>query len=228
MNIVGYEKLTLVDYPEKVACILFLKGCNFLCPFCHNKELVLPSNEESIPFSEILDFLKSRVGKLDAVVISGGEPTLDPDLVYIITEIKKLGYLVKLDTNGSNPEILQYLIDNKLIDYCAMDIKNSPEKYNLTAGAKVDLSAIEKSVRILENDTIPYEFRMTTIEEFHEDSDIPKIGEFLKGAKTFYFQKYVDSENCIVGGFHPVSEKKIREWQTILSNYINDVNLRGY
>ncbi|MCD8194751.1 MAG: anaerobic ribonucleoside-triphosphate reductase activating protein [Coprobacillus sp.] len=228
MNIVGYEKLTLVDYPEKVACILFLKGCNFLCPFCHNKELVLPSSEEVIPFNDVLDFLKSRAGKLDAVVISGGEPTLDPDLVYIIKEIKKLGYLVKLDTNGSNPELLQYLIDHKLIDYCAMDIKNSPEKYNLTAGASVDLSAIQKSVRILENDAIDYEFRMTTIEEFHKDEDIYKIGEFLKGAKRFYFQKYEDNENCIVGGFHPVEEKKIRQWTTILSNYINDVNLRGY
>ncbi|MCD8203629.1 MAG: anaerobic ribonucleoside-triphosphate reductase activating protein [Coprobacillus sp.] len=230
MNIVSMIKLSLVDYPDKLSCVLFTQGCNFVCPFCHNKDLVLPGPRlPSLSHDEIFDFLKARIGKLDAVVITGGEPTLDKDLIPFIKEIKALGYLVKLDSNGTNPSVLKNLIDNHLVDYVAMDIKNSPAKYALTAGlSSVDLSPIKESISLLINSDIDYEFRMTTIDEFHSAEDMDEIGELIKGAKRFYFQKYVDSPNCIVGGYHSVDEKKIREFALILSKYVSEVNLRGY
>ncbi|MCD8204811.1 MAG: anaerobic ribonucleoside-triphosphate reductase activating protein [Coprobacillus sp.] len=230
MNIVSLIKLSLVDYPDKLSCVLFTQGCNFICPFCHNKDLVLPGPAlPSLSHEEIFDFLKARTGKLDAVVITGGEPTLDKDLIPFIKEVKELGYLVKLDSNGTNPSVLKELLDNHLVDYVAMDIKNSPEKYAQTIGlSKIDLAPIKKSISLLIGSDIDYEFRMTTIEEFHSLTDMDAIGELVKGAKHFYFQKYVDSPNCVIGGYHEVEGKKIREFALILSKYVEDVNLRGY
>ncbi len=230
MNIVSMIKLSLVDYPDKLSCVLFTQGCNFVCPFCHNKDLVLPGPKLPVlSHEEIFDFLKARIGKLDAVVITGGEPTLDKDLIPFIKEVKELGYLVKLDSNGTNPSVLKYLIENHLVDYIAMDIKNSEEKYALTAGlSQIDMIPIKESISLLINSDIDYEFRMTTIDEFHSIEDMDKIGELIKGAKCFYFQKYVDSPNCVVGGYHEVDEKKIREFALILSKYVEEVNLRGY
>ena len=181
---VGLEKLSLVDYDGKLACTLFTESCNFKCPFCHNRNLAQPTNNIEIPFNDILSFLKERVNKLEGVVISGGEPTLMNDLPQKIYEIKKLGFFVKLDTNGYKPEVLHYLIENKLVDYIAMDIKNSLEKYHLITGVKdIEINNILKSIKLIQESGIDYEFRTTLVKEFHTIEDIKNISKLLKGSK---------------------------------------------
>lgn len=230
MDFTGFEKLSLVDYKDKLSCTLFMEGCNFRCPFCHNSELVLSLNKcNKIPFEEILKYLKKRKGLLDAVCISGGEPTLMPDLKEKIKIIKNLGYLVKLDTNGTNPKILKELIDENLIDYCAMDIKNSKAKYDVTIGTKYNnFKNIEESIKILMNNKIPYEFRTTLVDEFHDKESIKELGSLIKGANILYLQHFVASSNCIKQGLHEVNKKKAEEYKIILLDYIKEVELRGY
>lgn len=229
MAIVHLEKLSLVDYDEYLTATIFTNGCNFRCPFCHNGALVTSLNQKEIPFEEILEFLKTRINKLDAVTISGGEPTLHKDLVNQIKEIKKLGFKIKLDTNGSNPKILKELIENNLIDYVAMDIKNKLDKYNLTTGvSNLNINPIIESINLIMSSQIEYEFRTTIIDEFHNKEDIVEIAKMIKGAKKYRLQKYVDRDGCIVSGFHEIEKSVALDIADTVKEYINDVELRGY
>ncbi|MBE6927961.1 MAG: anaerobic ribonucleoside-triphosphate reductase activating protein [Ruminococcaceae bacterium] len=225
MRIGGLQKLTLLDFPQKVACTIFLQGCNYRCPFCHNTPLLEGTQELSV--SSVLDFLKKRQGMLDGVAITGGEPLLNQDIVSLLEPIKALGYAVKLDTNGSFPERLRMLIDQGLIDYVAMDIKNCPEKYDLTCGSKNTLKAVEQSVRLLLDGTIPYEFRTTVVDELHEEEDFHKIGTWLRGAKAYYLQSFVDSGNVLSEGLHAASKEKLANILAIAGQYIQNTSIRG-
>lgn len=228
MDFVGIDKFSLLDFEDKVSCVLFCKPCNFRCPFCHNGTTVLEA-DTTIPFVDILEYLKSRKGLIDAVVVSGGEPTLMPDLKEKIIALKELGFLIKLDTNGTNPETIKDLYESHLIDYVAMDIKNSFIKYPLTTGTKnVNIEKIKQSIDYLMNCGIDYEFRTTLIDEFHEEEDIIKMGLLLKGAKKLYLQKFVERESCIQKGLHEVSEETANKYKDMLSKDIKYVSLRGY
>lgn len=226
----GMEKLSLVDYEGKVAATLFTGGCNFRCPFCHNSSLVeTPDEIEYIPFNEIMAYLQKRKGILDAVCITGGEPTLLPSLKAKIKSIKQLGYFVKLDSNGTNPQILKELIDEKLIDYVAMDIKNSKEKYCKTIGLKnINLKNIEQSIELLKNSGVDYEFRTTIVKGLHEKEDFEKIGKWLQGSKRYFLQHFVDKGNCIENNLEEINEKEANIFKEVLEKYIDNVNLRGY
>ncbi len=228
MRIHGFQKLTLLDFPGKMACIVFTGGCNFVCPFCHNSRLIADKDLPSIAEEEVSDYLKKRAGILEGVVISGGEPLLQPDLKEFLTKIKALGYPVKLDTNGSIPDRLEELVNAGLIDYIAMDIKNSPAKYALTAGLEsIDIGKIKRSVEIIMNSGIDYEFRTTVIKEFHEQADFEKIGRWLTGAKAFFLQNFRDSEGVVYDGLHPVSKNDLIDAKNILNRYIVNVSIRG-
>ena len=229
MDFSGWEKLSLVDYDDNLTTTLFMAGCPFRCPFCHNGDLVLrPQDAPTIPWEEIYEYLVRRKTMLTAVCISGGEPTLMPDLEEKIRLIKELGYKVKLDSNGWKPEILEKLLHNRLVDFIAMDIKNAKDKYNITCGTSVDIDAISKSVNLIMNAGIDYEFRTTIIQEFHTEEDIRKIGEWIKGAKKYRLQHYVDSPYCIQRGLHPVTIEKALQFVEALRPYIDNVDLRGY
>lgn len=229
MAIVGIDKLSLLDYEDKVSVVLFSQACNFRCPFCHNGESVLNAQSE-IDFAEILAFLKTRKGLVDAVVFSGGEPTLESDLEVKIKQVKELGYLIKLDTNGTNPEMVEHLLDEQLVDYVAMDIKNSPSLYAQTSGVKnINIENIKKSIAIIMSKAPDYEFRTTLVKEFHEHMDYDAFYELIKGAKKLFLQKFVDREGCIRKGLHDVDEleaTKLRDY--LLSKGLEFVSLRGY
>ena len=229
MAIVGIDKLSLLDYEDKVSVVLFSKACNFRCPFCHNGESVLNAQEE-LDFNDILAYLKTRVGLLDAVVFSGGEPTLEEDLKVKMLEVKKLGFLIKLDTNGTNPDLLEELLNEGVVDYVAMDIKNSPSLYAETTGINfIDIDKIKRSIAIIMNKAPDYEFRTTLVKEFHEKMNYDAYYELIKGAKKLYLQKFVDREGCIKKGLHDVDEleaTKLREY--LLSKGLKFVELRGY
>lgn len=228
MQIYGLQKLTLLDFPRKTACTIFTGGCNFRCPFCHNGDLVLGSLPEPINTDELFAFLKKRSGVLDGVCITGGEPLLNPDIDSFIKEIRKLGYLIKLDTNGSNPEYLKNLVEQGLVDYVAMDIKNSKDAYPKTVGIdNFDVSPISESVEFLKNSKTDYEFRTTIVKEFHSEDEILKIGEWLKDSKKYFLQNFVDSESVIKKGLHPVDESELKNWKDILTRYIDFVEIRG-
>ena len=229
MAIVGIDKLSLLDYEDKVSVVLFSKACNFRCPFCHNGESVLNAQEE-LDFNDILTYLKTRVGLVDAVVFSGGEPTLEEDLKVKMLEVKKLGFLIKLDTNGTNPDLLEQLLDEEIVDYVAMDIKNSPSLYAETVGINfIDIDKIKRSIAIIMNKAPDYEFRTTLVKEFHEKMNYDAYYELIKDAKKLYLQKFVDREGCIKKGLHDVDEleaTKLREY--LLSKGLKFVELRGY
>ena len=228
MDFVGIDKFSLLDFEDKISCVLFCKPCNFRCPFCHNGTTVLEA-ETTIPFDDILEYLESRKGLIDAVVVSGGEPTLMPDLKEKIIALRKLGFLIKLDTNGTNPETIKDLYESGLIDYVAMDIKNSFKKYPLTVGVKnAYLDKVSQSIQYLMNSGIDYEFRTTLIDEFHDTQDIREMAETLKGAKRLFLQKFVDRESCIQRGLHEVSKEKAESFVDILKQFIDKVSLRGY
>ncbi len=228
MDFVGIDKFSLLDFEDRISCVLFCKPCNYRCPFCHNGTTVLEA-ETVIPFEDILEYLESRKGLIDAVVVSGGEPTLMPDLKEKIIKLKELGFLVKLDTNGTNPEVVKDLYENHLIDYVAMDIKNSFVKYAMTVGVKnAFLDKISQTIKFLMTSGIDYEFRTTLIDEFHNEQDMRDIAETIKGAKRLYLQKYVDRESCIAHGFHEVSKEKAERFVDILKGNIEQVALRGY
>lgn len=194
----GFQKLTLIDYPGKVATTVFTVGCSFRCPFCHNPELVLSRNLQPVTHNliekEFFDFLKKRKGKLEGVCITGGEPTIQPDLVDFIKKIKKLGYLVKLDSNGSRPDVLRQIINSKIIDFIAMDIKDSPKKYKKTSGERADFERIKISVEMIMNSKIPYEFRTTVVPGIHSEKDFNEIASWIKGAKSYYLQVYQENK----------------------------------
>ena len=230
MKIFGLEKLSMVDYDGKVASTIFTGGCNFRCPFCHNSSLVL--DYQALPLIDeqsVIDYLEKRKGLLDGVCVSGGEPTLQSDLPNFLEKIKKLGYAIKLDTNGTKPEIVKMLKENGLVDYFAMDIKNNKEDYAKIIGFdSFDTKNVEKTVELFLSDDYDYEFRTTLISQFHLPSNITKIGEWIKGAKKYFLQKYIDSDTCILGGLSPVSQAIAKEYVEILKNYVTCTNLRGY
>lgn len=230
MNVFGMEKLSMVDYDGKIAATIFTGGCNFRCPFCHNSSLVLDYQTLlKIDEQEVLTYLEKRKGLLDGVCVSGGEPTLQKDLSLFLEKVKKLGYSIKLDTNGTNPNAVKSLKENGLVDYFAMDIKNSKEDYAKIIGFdSYDTTNVEKTVELFLGGDYDYEFRTTLIKEYHSMQNIKAIGEWIKGAKKYFLQKYIDSDTCILGGLSPVSESVAKEYVTLLKNYIPNTYLRGY
>ncbi len=200
MHIEAYQKLTLLDFPGRTAATIFTHGCNFRCPFCHNAGLVVRASEARVEESEILEYLKSRKKLLDGICITGGEPLLQADIADFIKKVKDIGYLVKLDTNGAYPERLSELIDMGIVDYVAMDIKNSPEKYPITAGIPQDIvPRIQESVNILKSGRVDYEFRTTVTGNLHTEEDMRAIGEWIKGAKAYFLQPFKDSGDILAG-----------------------------
>ena len=228
MNIKGLQKTTLLDFPEKLACTVFTGGCNFRCPFCHNASLVLNTDSvESISEEEFFKYISKRSGMLDGVCITGGEPMLCSDLEVFIKKIRSYGLLIKLDTNGSFPEKLNHLLDEGLIDYVAMDIKNSGSKYAMTAGVKEFPQNIEKSIDIIMQKAPDYEFRTTVVRELHSPQDIVEIAERIKGAKKYFLQSYVDSGDTIVSGFSAYSASEMLEILDIAKKILPSTVLRG-
>lgn len=229
MQISGLQKLTLLDFPNRIACTIFTCGCQFKCPFCQNSSLVFVNEKTPlISEEEIFEFLKTRVGILDGVCITGGEPTLQKDLKDLIKKIKNLGFLVKLDTNGYRPEVLKELLDENLLDYVAVDIKNSYEKYGLTTGVKnLDTSKIDDTIRILLSSSIKFEFRTTVVKEFHEMNDFAEIAKIIKGVRHYYLQQFRDSESCIQSGLHAYSKEELDEIQKRLESYGITTSIRG-
>lgn len=227
MFFAGFQKLTLLDYPEKVACILFTMGCNFRCPFCHNASLVRAENKAEISEEDVLSFLKKRKGVMDGVCISGGEPLLYDGLGDFIKKVKALGYSVKLDTNGSLPEKLKALVREGLVDYVAMDIKNSFESYDKTTGIKTDLNNIKESLAFLLSGTVEYEFRTTLVKELHTDADMESIGKMIKGAKRYFLQNFVDSGDVLCDNMHPLTEDELEKMMQIAKKYVLNTTCRG-
>jgi len=227
MKIAGLQKLSLVDFDGHISATIFTSGCNFACPFCHNSRLV-KDVEDDIKITEILEFLTKRKNMLDSVCISGGEPTLHPDLPDFIKKIKDLGYIIKLDTNGTNPDMIKQLYENNLIDYIAMDIKNSYEKYPFTAGKNINLDNIKKSIKYIMNCGIDYEFRTTIMQGHHTMQDIKDIGKMIKGAKKHFLQKFEDSGECLTKGLQAIEKADAIEFKNVLSQYVQQTNLRGY
>jgi len=232
MIIAGLQKLTLIDYPEKLACTVFLAGCNFRCPWCYNPELVLPEkikDNSQITKKDFFDFLKYRINLLDGVVICGGEPTLNKDLPIFCKKIKKMGYAIKLDTNGSNPEMISNLIDEKLIDYIAMDIKAPKEKYKEATGAKIDIKQIQKSIDILKKGEVSYEFRSTMIPKLLGKEDIIEIARWIGPAKKYClqnFQKERDTVNPEFKGINPCLKEYLLNIQKIISPFFEICEVR--
>lgn len=232
--IAGLQKMTLLDYPGKVACTVFLQGCNFRCPFCHNASLLSGKAESSIDTEQLLTFLKKRQGLLDGVCITGGEPTLCPDLQNLIQQIKALGFSVKLDTNGSNPEVLKDLVGAGLVDYVAMDIKNCPQRYKETAGCPgLDLSKIEESMVFLMEGTIDYEFRTTVIRELHTTEDIAAIGKWFgalsphKPVEKYFIQPFVESDNVLTDGLCAPDSAQLQAFLQAIQPSVRRAEIRG-
>lgn len=229
MFVNGFQKLTILDYPGKVACIVFTPGCNFRCPFCHNASLVTHIDKEAyIDVSEVLEYLKKRQGLLDGVVITGGEPLLQDGIEDFIAQIKDLGYSVKLDTNGSFPEKLISMVEKGLVDYVAMDIKNSKAGYGETVGVeKFDILPIERSVEFLLQNKVDFEFRTTVVDGFHTLDDIQDIVVWIKGTHKYFLQNFVDSGDLIKPDLKPVSVDLLKEMQRKASETIPTVEIRG-
>lgn len=229
LKIKGFQKISLIDYPAHTSCVVFLAGCNFRCPYCQNPALVLnPDNLKTIKESDFLEFLTKRKKWLDGVVITGGEPCINDDLPELIKKIKSLNYKVKLDTNGTNPEMLKELTDKKLIDYVAMDIKAPLEKYDLITKVKVDKKTIQKSIDIIRNSGIGYEFRMTVVPTLIEEDDIKKIGEWLKQSKKFALQQF-SNKICLDKSFEkvkPYPKERLDEFKKLLEPYFDEVEVR--
>lgn len=223
----GLQKLTLLDYPGKTACTVFAESCNFRCPFCHNASLV-KNRAQVIPEEEFFAFLKKRSGLLDGVCVTGGEPLLQPDIEEFLARIKEMGYAVKLDTNGSFPEKLKSVVSKGLCDYVAMDIKNSKSKYLATAGVTRDLlSDIEESVAFLLSDAVDYEFRTTVVDPLHDHSDFYEIGVWIKGAKKYFLQNFIDSGDLLSDGMQAHSKEAMEAFALILQGFVPNVTIRG-
>lgn len=225
----GLQTLTLLDYPGKVACTVFTGGCNFRCPFCHNGGIVLnPGAEQSIPEEKVFDLLKKRKGVLEGVCITGGEPTLWKGLWDFAKEIKALGYSVKLDTNGTNPDVMHKLILAGVVDYVAMDIKNSPEKYPETVGVKgFNIQPVKDSVRILMQGTAGYEFRTTVVKGMHTPQDMVEIGKWIQGADKYFIQPYRDSDLVIDRGCQRHSDEELQALLAAAREYLPNAEIRG-
>lgn len=225
----GLQKLTLLDFPQRVACTVFTGGCNFRCPFCHNASLVLdPDRNEGIDEAELFGFLEKRKGVLDGVCVTGGEPLLQKGIDGLLRRIKDLGFDVKLDTNGYYPEALKALVSEGLVDYVAMDIKNSPALYAKTAGLEaLELSRIEESVRFLLSGVLDYEFRTTVTRELHCKESLEQAAEFIKGAKRYYLQTFIDSGDLVGGTFSAYSKSEMEELLKAVKAFVPTAQLRG-
>ncbi|MEE1085972.1 MAG: anaerobic ribonucleoside-triphosphate reductase activating protein [Schaedlerella sp.] len=234
MKIVGIQKMTLLDYPGKIACTVFLNGCNFLCPYCHNSELLNSEIQELMDENGFFSFLEKRTGLLDAVCISGGEPTLHSGLEAFIRKIKKMGYLVKLDTNGYRPEILRHLLEENLLDYVAMDIKNDLEHYELTAGVKnFDGKKIIESMKLLVEGNTEYEFRTTVAEEFHNEKSFEEINKLFqsisgeKKIKKYFLQPFVDRDTVMFSNLHAPNVERLKIYAKYVELSVDDIQIRG-
>ena len=229
MRISGLQKLSMVDYPGKLAATVFTGGCDLRCPFCHNAPLVLPGRGTSaLDAGGVLDFLASRRGLLDGVVLSGGEPLLQPDAADFLAEVKAMGFSVKLDTNGCHPDALADILDRRLADYVAMDIKNSLEKYPWTVGVPgFDTAPVERSARLLMEGPADYEFRTTLVCPFHEVGDMETIGRWLRGARRYYLQAFVDSGDLVGGGCVPFTPEEMEGFLQAARPFFQSAALRG-
>lgn len=228
MKLHGIQKMTLLDFPGCVSCTIFLGGCDFRCPFCHNFELIDGTMKPTIDEDEFISFLESRKGLLEGVAITGGEPLMHKDLPQLIKRIRDTGYRVKLDTNGYHPDLLQEILSSGMVEYVAMDIKNSPEKYALTCGLdSIDLDKIYKSISLLVNSNIEYEFRTTVVNELHDEDDFNKIGEIIKGAKRYFLQRFTDRDSVPYGNLTAPSFDKMYKYSEISRRYVPNTQLRG-
>ncbi len=234
MVIAGLQKMTLLDYPGKVACTVFLQGCNFRCPFCHNSDLLGGAAPDTLAVDDLLAFLDKRKGLLDAVCITGGEPTLQPDLSSLIRAIKERGYAVKLDTNGSRPAVLKQLAAEQLLDYVAMDVKNSPARYSETVGvSSFDLAPVEESLSFLLTGTLPYELRTTVVAELHSEEDFEEIGNWLQRiapshkAPHYFLQAFVDRDSVLQSGLHAPSTAQLQAFRERIAPFVACASVRG-
>lgn len=229
MRLGGLQKMTLLDFPGRVACTVFTVGCNFRCPFCHNSSLVLSPAVSELSQDDFFAFLKKRQGLLDGVAITGGEPLLHPDMPVFLEQVRALGYAVKLDTNGAFPDRLQAVLEAGLADYVAMDVKNSREKYEQTAGVAGILPAVERSVALLRAGKVPFEFRTTLVDELHEPADFAAIGAWIAGTERYFIQGFVDSGDILAGGdaFHAATPEKAKACLEAVRPYIPNAQLRG-
>ena len=229
MKLYGFQKLTLLDFPGHTAATVFTGGCNLRCPFCHNSLLVTEvSDLESIDESEVLSYLRKRSGILDGLAITGGEPLLSREIRPFIEEVRKIGMKVKLDTNGFYPEKLRELAEAGLLDYVAVDVKNSKERYGETVGVPgIDLRPVEETVRYLLSGRVPYEFRTTVVSELHSVDDIGKIGQWIAGADRYFLQCFVDSGATISPGLSAPSREKLKEMAEKASPFVKTVKIRG-
>ena len=228
MHIHGLQKLALVDYPGKLAATVFTGGCNLRCPFCHNALLVTRLAETpEIPEQEVLDFLASRRGLLDGVVLTGGEPLLQPDAADFLRKVRELGFAVKLDTNGTNPDMLEALAQEGLLDYAAMDIKNSPDRYAETCGGVDLLGPVKRSAALLMAGAVDYEFRTTVCAPLHTPEEMAGIGRWLKGAKRYFLQPFVDSGELVGSGMKPLTKEEIEALRDSVLPDIPSTQIRG-
>ena len=228
MMIHGLQKMTLLDFPGRVACTVFLGGCDFRCPFCHNFELADGSARPVMDEGELLAFLEKRRGLLDGVAITGGEPCLHPGLPALMGKLKALGYAVKLDTNGMHPDRLAAILGKGLADYVAMDIKNSPEKYAQTAGVEsLDLAPIRRSVSMLMDGAVPYEFRTTVVDELHKAADFEAMGRWIAGAKAYFLQPFTDRDSVPFAGLHAPTRENLEKYASIARVYVPYTSIRG-
>ena len=228
MKIQGLQKMTLLDYPGHVACTVFLGGCDFRCPFCHNFDLVVGPMLEAVREDEFFAFLDKRHGLLDGVAITGGEPCLRSDLPDFMARIRESGFLVKLDTNGYHPAMLRRLIEGQLVDYVAMDVKNSPGKYARTAGVeRVDLDAIAESIRLIMDGAPDYEFRTTVVHELHEADDFHAMGKMIAGAKAYFLQSFTDRDTVPFAGLSAPSADDLAAYAGIARLYVPNTQVRG-
>ena len=228
MNLYGLQKMTLLDFPEHVACTVFLGGCDFACPFCHNFELTNGTAKPVLTDNDLIEFLSKRKGLLDGVAFTGGEPCLHKDLIPLLIKVRDMGFATKLDTNGYHPDLLKEIIDKKLVDYIAMDIKNSEEKYALTCGVKyVNMDTIKQSISYIMKSGIDYEFRTTTIKEFHDVNDFDGIGKLIQGANRYFIQCFTDRDSVPYENLHAPSKSDLKDFETQVQKYVNFVSIRG-
>lgn len=229
MYLCGLQKLAMVDYPGKLAATVFTGGCNLRCPFCHNALLVTRLDETpELGEEAVLSFLATRTKLLDGVVLSGGEPLLQPDAADFLRKIRQMGFSVKLDTNGFFPDRLSAILEEGLVDYVAMDIKNAPEKYPITCGIPgLDTAPVTESVKLLRQSGVDFEFRTTLVREFHTPEDLLAIGRWLEGSPRYFLQAFVDSGNLVGCGCSPFTPQEMRDFTLLLRPFFGEVNLRG-
>ena len=228
MKIHGLQKMTLLDFPGKVACTVFLGGCDMRCPFCHNSELLDMDVPAVMDDAELLKFLEKRVGLLDGVAFTGGEPLLRADLPALLHKIRALGYAIKLDTNGNHPAALKKVVEAGLVDYVAMDVKNSPARYAETVGLPdFDMTAVRESIAFLLSGTVDYEFRTTVVQELHDETSFEEIGKLIRGAKRYYLQKFTDRDSVMFAGLHAPADAALARYAEIVRPYVVSAQLRG-